>query len=296
MFKLPYSLLPLKSLRRFSHIFMGMAESVQGMFPFLKLSLRQAEVDFSVKEYLSMCIFSSLLFLVFFGSIISMILAMTGVESFLLFGIMASFAASLFVFIQQVNYPKLYSHRRVKNIEQNLLGALQNILIELNSGAPLFNILVNLSKGDYGNVSEEFSKAVKEINAGKSQIATLENMAAVNPSVFFRRAIWQLVNGMKSGADLSSVVNEIINSLSEEQVLQIQKYGSQLNPLAMFYMLVVVIAPSLGMTFLIILASFIKLSTSTTKLVFWGLYGVVIFFQIMFMGVIKSRRPNLLRA
>ena len=62
----------------------------------------------------------------------------------------------------------------------------------------------------------------------------------------------------------------------------------------MFYMLVAVIAPSLGMTFLIMLSSFIALSPEYTKIVFYGLYVAVIFFQIMFMGMIKSRRPNLL--
>ena len=168
------------------------------------------------------------------------------------------------------------------------------MLVELNSGVPLFGILVNISKADYGEVSNVFSIAIKEINAGKQQIETLEELAAINPSLFFRRAVWQIVNGMKSGADMASVVSEIIDSLSEEQLLQIQRYGSQLNPLAMFYMLTVVIAPSLGMTFLIILSSFISLSEFTLKGIFWGLLGVVIFFQIMFMGLIKSKRPNLL--
>ncbi|MBW2983801.1 type II secretion system F family protein [Candidatus Woesearchaeota archaeon] len=174
------------------------------------------------------------------------------------------------------------------------MAALQNILVQLNSGVPLFDILVNISKGDYGEISKEFSRAVKEINAGSSQVHTLEEMAATNPSLFFRRAVWQLVNGMKSGADMSRVINETINLLSEEQVLQIQRYGSQLNPLAMFYMLLVVIMPSLGTTFLIILSSFVSMPGKITKMIFWGLYAVIIFFQLMFMGVIKSKRPNLL--
>jgi len=201
---------------------------------------------------------------------------------------------SFFVFLQQLTYPKIYSGKRVKNIERNLLGALQDIMIQLNSGVPLFDIMVNISRGGYGGVSDEFSKAVKDINAGKPQVETLEEMAAVNPSLFFRRAIWQLVNGMKSGANMSNVVSEIINLMSEEQILQIQRYGSQLNPLAMFYMLAVVIIPSLGTTFMIMMSSFISLSEFATKLMFWGLYGMVIFFQILFIGVIKSKRPNLL--
>lgn len=294
MFKLPYSLLPIKVLRSAAYIFLGVGRKLQALFPFLKLHLKQAEVDFSVKEYLSMCLLSSLIFFGFFGFIFIFILGLTGVEKFLLFGLITAAVVTIFVFLQQLAYPKLYANRRVRGIERNLLAALQNILVQLNSGVPLFNILVNISKGAYGEISEEFSKVVKEINAGKPQIEALEDMAAINPSLFFRRAIWQLVNGMKSGGDMATVVNEIINLLSEEQILQIQRYGSKLNPLAMFYMLMVVIVPSLGMTFLIIISSFISLSEFATKAIFWGLYGIVIFFQIMFMGIIKSKRPNLL--
>jgi len=191
-------------------------------------------------------------------------------------------------------YPRLVTKRRIKFLEINLLPALQSMLIQLNSGVPLFDILVSISKGDYGEMSSEFSTVVREINAGKPQIDALEEIAVENPSLFFRRSIWQLVNGMKAGSDMSSVIKEIINSLSEEQILQIQKYGGQLNPLAMFYMLVAVIAPTLGMTFLIIISSFISLGETVTKIVFWSLLGFVCFFQIMFLGVIKGRRPNLL--
>lgn len=294
MFKIPYSILPIKVLKKSSSIFLGFGRSLEKNFPFLKLHLKQAEVDFSVKEYLSMCLFSGILFFVFFGFFFILILSVAGVQKPFPFGLIISIIVTLFVFLQQLTYPKIYSNKRVKDIEKNLLAALQNMLIQLNSGVPLFDILVNLSKGNYGEISKEFQKVVKKINAGTPQIETLEEMATLNPSLFFRRAIWHLVNGMKAGADMSDVIKEMVSLLAEEQILQIQKYGSQLNPLAMFYMLVVVIAPSLGMTFLIIISSFISLSETATKLVFYGLFGIVVFFQIMFIGIIKSKRPNLL--
>ena len=137
-------------------------------------------------------------------------------------------------------------------------------------------------------------KAVKEINTGKSQIEVLDELAAKNPSLFFRRAIWQIVNGMKAGSNMTSVMKSLLEALSEEQVLQIQKYGSQLSPLAMFYMLVSVIVPALGITFIIVLSSFISTSPTLTKMIFYGLYGFIVFSQIMFLGLLKSRRPNLL--
>ena len=62
----------------------------------------------------------------------------------------------------------------------------------------------------------------------------------------------------------------------------------------MFYMMGAVILPALGITFLIVLSSFIELETLLIKLLFWGLLGAVVFFQIIFSGVIKSKRPSLL--
>jgi archaeal flagellar protein FlaJ len=294
MFKIPYSLLPPKSLRKNSAVFLGVAENISSMFKFLDINLKQADIDLSTKEYLSMCLMACLVFFIFIGSLLSFILYLASVNNPFLFSIVVSLFVTFTIFLQQISYPKIFVSKRVKNIERNLLGALQNILIQLNSGIPLFNILVNISKGNYGEISKEFSRLVKDINTGRPQIEALEEMAAINPSLFFRRTIWQIANGMKSGADMSSVIQEIINLLSEEQILQIQKYGSQLNPLAMFYMLMVVIAPSLGITFLVMIVSFIALPEGIVKLVFWGLYSIVVFFQLMFAGLIKSKRPNLL--
>jgi|SRR3989344_4689380 len=294
MFRMPYSLVPVQVLEKGSPFFLGAAERSQNLFPFLKVNLRQAKFQFTPKEYLSLCYTATVLFYIFFAFLLNILLLIAGVENFILIGLFIPLVFALFVFMQQLYYPKIHASRRIKSIEQNILPALQNLLIQLNSGVPLFESLVNISKEEYGEISIEMSKVVREINAGKPQIETLEDVAAVNPSVFFRRAVWQLINGIKSGSDMTGVIGEILNLLAEEQVLQIQRYGSQLNPLAMFYMLAVVIAPSLGMTFLIILSSFLALSPGATKLIFWGLYGMVFFFQLMFIGIIKSRRPNLL--
>ena len=251
MLRLPYSIIPANKLRKFSHLFLGISGHLGDFFPFLKLSLKRAEIDIDAREYISLCMISSIIFFLFFGFIISMVFIFLGLEKFF-FGFLIAIFLSVFVFLQQVLHPKIIANKKIRDIERNLLPAMQNMLIQLNSGVPLFDILVSISKEDYGGVSEQFNKAVKEINAGTPQIDALEEIASLNPSVLFRRAIWQIVNGMKSGADMARVIKEVNNTISDEQVLQIQRYGSQLNPLAMFYMLVAVIMPSLGMTFLIL--------------------------------------------
>ncbi len=294
MIKIPFSFLPPLLLLRLSKVFLGISEFIAPMHPLLKLNLKQADIDLDVRQYISMCVSTDFFTFIFLFIASSILIQSFGSKSSILFGFIISTIFIFFIFMEQMAYPKLVANRKVKGIEKNLLSAMQNILVQLNSGIPLFDIFVNISKGEYGQVSQEFAKAVKEINAGKPQIDALEDMATVNPSILFRRTLWQLVNGMKTGADLSRVMAGSIDALGDEQVIQIQKYGGQLSPLAMFYMLIAVIIPSLGMTFLIIIASFINLSSFATKIIFWSLFSVVIFFQIMFIGIIKSRRPNLI--
>ncbi|MBI2499522.1 type II secretion system F family protein [Candidatus Woesearchaeota archaeon] len=292
--KIPFSILPIAFLGRISGIFLGVGKKIEKNFPGLKVNIEHSEYNLNPAEYASMCITASIVFFIFINILFSIFLFLIKIENAILLSVLVSIPITLFILIQQMLYPKLVAGRKIRDIERNLLSALQNILVQLNSGVPLFNVLVSISNEDYGEVSKQFALAVKKINAGISQIEVLDQIATKNPSLYFRRAIWQLVNGMKSGADVGIVIRQIISSLSEEQLIQIQRYGGQLNPLAMFYMLITVILPSLGITFLIVISSFISSSEFITKLIFWGMYVFVLFFQIMFIGIIKTRRPTLL--
>tara|TARA_Y100000310_G_C20647338_1_gene797393 strand:- start:1048 stop:1932 length:885 start_codon:yes stop_codon:yes gene_type:complete len=291
MMKIPFSILPQKDLYKFSRHFRGLAQRIESRVPFLEVHLKQAESKLNSVDYISMSIASSII-MFFVLLMISLPTIKFGASVAVPF--VVALVITIFIFMQQMAYPRLVTSRRIRLIEMNLLPALQDMHVELNSGVPLFNILVNVSKGSYGEVSEELGKAVKEINAGKSQIEALEDLAVRNPSVLFRRAIWQIVNGMKGGADIADLIKDVINNISDEQLTQIQKYGGQLSPLALFYMLIAVIAPSLGTTFVIVLSSFIALGEGTVKVVFYSILIMTIFFQLLFMGMIKSRRPSLI--
>ena len=294
MFKIPYSLMPPKILKRVSKIFYGSGEFLASFFPSLRSILAQADIPVNEREYLSMCLVSILISSLFL--FLSSLLFITGfgAERPLALSLFITLALSLFIFMQQLMYPKMLVNRKIKKVERNLIPALQNMLVQLNSGVSLFEAVNAVANSDYGGVSDEFSKVIQEINAGKSPIDALEEIAVKTPSLFFRRVTWQVVNGMKAGANTATVLESILESLTEEKIIQIQKYGSQLNPLAMFYMLVVVIMPSLGMAFLIVISSFMALSEFGIKSMFFAMYAFVVFAQIMFLGMIKSKRPNLM--
>ena len=134
--------------------------------------------------------------------------------------------------------------------------ALRTILVEIRSGVTLFDAINIVAEGDNGQVSKEFKIAVEKIETGTFQNDALEEMGENNPSLYFRRVIWQLVNGLKAGSDISVIMTALVEDLSKEKTNQVRRYGSSLKILSLLYMMLGAIIPSLGLTFLIILSTF----------------------------------------
>ncbi len=245
------------------------------------------------EEYLNIVFRSFIGSFVFLYIIFTTLFAFLKFELFYLLSLVIAATFSLFVLFRQIVYPRIYFLRKQKNIEKNLISALEDMLVQLSSGIPLFNILVNISSASYGELSGEFKKAVRKINAGIPQIEVLEELAEKNPSQFFRRTLWQISSGMKAGSDISIVIRDSIKILNEEQIIQIQNYGNKLNPLIMFYMLITIILPALAITFLTIIASMINLEKNLTIIIYIVLFVFVVLIQIMFLGAIRSARPSL---
>jgi len=291
-FKIPFTFSSIETLKKkskkFAHIFRSKKKSKLSSY------LKDSDVDLSREEYLGICLGTFFFVFIFLLIIFTSILGILKVNYFFFYGLFASFIFSFFIFFVQINYPRVYSFRKTRDIEKNLIPSLQDMLVQLESGVPIFQILANIASSDYGFVSYEFRKAVKEINSGVPQIEALEDLIKGTSSTYFKRVLWQISNGMRSGSDMSVVIKDSIDSLNKEQAIQIQTYGSKLNPLVMFYMLITVIIPSLGITFLTILSSMLGLSGSLVKLMFIAIFIFVLLIQIMFLGMIKTRRPSLL--
>ena len=290
-FKIPFTFVLLEKLKRRARPFMRIARKKGAS---QEKYLKYDEINVSMQEYRAISIRAALYTFLWVLLIVGLVLWSVGAPRFPLLAGMIALLTSWYVFITQQNYPRVFHLHRQKNIEKNLIPALQDMMVQLNSGIPLFNILVNLTGANYGELSVEFKKAVRQINAGAPQIEVLENLSEQNESPYFRRMLWQLSNGMRAGSDISIIIKESVHALNEEQLIQIQNYGNKLNPLIMFYMLSSVIMPALAVTFLTILSSMVNMPERTTYVIFIGFFLGVMFIQVMFVGIIRSLRPSLL--
>ena len=273
-FKIPFTISNMEKLKARSAYLKNIFKKKKNSR--LQNYLSSSAVAMTREEYLAIVLRSVINTFIVFLVLSSTLLFIIKASSPLLISLVIALVFALFIGVVQSVYPRVYDTRKQRNIEKNLISALNDMYVQLNSGIPLFNILVNISSSDYGELSLEFKKAIKKINAGLPEIEVLEELGENNSSMFFRRTLWQISNGMRAGSDISIIIKESIKSLNEEQLIQIQRYGNRLNPLIMFYMLVSVILPALSITFLTIISSIVGLEERTTHYMFIGVFFIVV--------------------
>jgi len=288
---IPFGFLPMSKLKRVSGSFIGVAALLERVFPNIGTELEQADLDIKPKEYLSiMALLFTIYFLLVFD--LSIFFLMPFTRDFLPISFGLAFFLSSMILLQLKLFPRIRISRKVREIEKNLVFALRAMLIQLKSGVSLYYTMKIVAEGSYGVLSREFAKMIKEVDSGIKQEAALEKMARENPSPIFRRAVWQIVNGMKGGGDIEKIIRESLKSLARKQRIGVQKYGSQLKVLSLMYMMIGIIIPALGLVFLIVLGSFPKITI--TELIFWLLLMGIIIMEFVFIGLIKSKRPTLI--
>lgn len=298
----PFAIMPLHVMKRAASPFMGIGYRISKTFPMMQIELEQAEIDAEAEEYAAIMVFNFFVYFVMFALIASFLLGrmLTNTKEVLgialpesmLIGLLVGAIVGFLIYVQMSMYPKMQIKKKVRAIESNLVYALRTMLVQIKSGVSLFDSLGLIATGKYGALSVEIKRAVDEMRAGVAQDVALQRIATNNPSPYLRKAVWQIVNGMKAGADVADVLHESVASMIREQQIEIQRYGSSLRVLSLVYLMIGVIIPALGLTFLIVLGSFPKIEI--TELTFWMLLGGVIVAEFMFLGVIKSKRPNLM--
>lgn len=175
-----------------------------------------------------------------------------------------------------------------KEISKEIVFAGRFLVIELQSGVPLYDGLKNIAK-NYQTIGAYISVIIDKVDFGTPMETALLEAIELTPSANFRKLLWQTLNSLKTGADISGALDTVIDQIVREQMIDLKEYGRKLNPLAMFYMIIAVIMPSLGITMLIVLSSFINLQISLLVLIFLALFFG--FVQFMFLAMIKQSRP-----
>ena len=283
----PFTILPAPLVLRIAKPLKGIGNFIAATFPGLRLELIQADIEVTPREYASMALVVAVSNAVIIYALLALVGAMAK-RDLLALAAVGGFGVGIASFSTVIFYPRIISVRKMRTLEDQLIPALRQLLIDLRSGVPLFQAMASVSTG-YGEVSVEFRKMVKEMNAGMSQTDVLNEASKRIASFRFRRVLWQINNALKVGSDVATALDAMVDELTRERVDEIRRYGQELNPWVMIYMIAAVVIPSLGITMLIVILSFLNIPVPKT--IFPAIWILLLGFQIFFISFVKSRRP-----
>jgi len=261
-------------------------EQISRSFPKLDSKLAQAGITDTPKKFVKKVVIVSFYYSVGINILLLfMFLKYKTLALILLFLFPISF---LFIFGFFLKLPEVKIKSRQKEIDKEIVYVGKFLLIELSSGVSLFDSLTSIAQ-NFEAAGKFFKRIVDKIRMGTPTEATLNEAIDEAPSNNLKKILWQINNSLQTGSDVASSLNLVLDQISQEQLIEIQQYGKKLNPLAMFYMMLAVIVPSLGITMLVVLSTLIKFKVNLPILL--GIAFVIGMVQLMFINIIKSSRP-----
>ncbi len=266
---------------------MGFFDGLASRHPDLKRKLIMAKIDKEPVAYIRNAWLSS------------MWVAVAITFAFFLFGQAFGWSPLMPVVIFFISFYLVYRllarvadvriHKIAKDIDREVLFAGRFLLVKLHAGRPLIAALTEASKS-YGVANKYFKEIVHEIDMGTPLEEALERASRYSPSEKFRRILFQITNALRIGVDVTNYLEAILEEISNDQLIEIQRYGKKLNSLTMFFMLFSIVIPSLGITLFITIVSMI--SANFDLIFFLMLAFFLILLQFFFITIFKSIRPT----
>jgi flagellar protein FlaJ len=294
--KIPLLLISVKTMRRIGRRFSVIGRPISKLQPKLGEILPKIGVDLPPESYafgalLSSFVYGLLIFLISYAALYTRQQSTfeTTLDPNIAFVIGIAFW--LIFLLLHLIYPSIILQKIATRESKDLLFALREVMVDVNSGIPLFDSMKNVAESNYGYTSQDFAWVVKQIESGVPEREALKNLALMTESEFMKRAVWQIVNALESGASLSTALPGIVQTLEKHIYDEIKKYSSNLNFLMLLYMLAAAAVPSLGVTFLVLLSAFgdFGVTVETVGLLVAGSALV----QIAMIGYMSSTRPEI---
>ncbi len=251
----------------------------------LKKMLRIARINKTPEEFLQQTIMISFLFsfsisFVFFA--LSKKLSLFVLFVFLFF----------FFFFYHIfkNRPLLEIKKRRQKIDRDLLFSGQYMLVKLQSGLPLFNTLIHVSK-EYNETGFFFREIVQDINLGTPIEKAMAKARDYCPSENMKKILAEVVTSLKTGADVVDTLKNTLEQISTNLLLEVKAYNKKLNSIMMFYMILGTVLPSIGIALMVIFLSFAGVNINNSILII--VVGLLVLMQLMFIAMVNNARPTI---
>ncbi len=291
--RVPFVLLSYGSMEEIGRRMSGLANVLKTFRPRLGAEFDALGIRIKPDYYRVGCFFSAMVYgLLAFGLVMALLMGahtMT-MQQKIYISFLTSFLFFLIFFSLHLYYPRMLVMNVAARSDKDLLFALREIMLSINSGIPVFYALKNVSLGSYGQVSEDFAHVVQQIESGVSEKEALRTLALHTESDYFKRVLWQMINVLETGSSMTTALPGIVDALELYAYRNIRTYTSNLNFLMLIYMLIAAALPSLGVTFLVLLSAFSGIGMTVEKILVLIIGSAI--GQIVLIGYMASSRPD----
>ncbi len=248
--------------------------------------LYKANLKTTPERYAAMMIGVSIIVAVF-AVVVMVLLRMP-----LLFVPVGGIVAFLFSLMFIRTQPKRRAKARAGEVNQLIPYALRHMATQLSSGIGLPETMTSVSQADYGTMSEEFGRVIRDMHAGMSTEEALTSMNERVDSEPLRRATRQIQRTLRTGGDLSRTLSSLADETAFEMRMKLRDYTQSLNLLTMIYMFASAVIPAMLMVVIMISAG--RGGGGITSQTAAVLYLILIPFMLMyFVMMIKRFEPRL---
>jgi pilus assembly protein TadC len=267
-----------------SRLFSRFSLRLEAYFVNIQEDLYKANIMMTSSRYVSLAVGVSAISALIFAGVFGMLFwRLAGV----LGGALSVLLIFPFFFIF-LTLTKMYPKSRVKSrsdaFSRELPFALRHMATQLASGSGLLETMRSISLSDYGVLSEEFRRAILEVERGSSVDEAYERMNLRIESPGLRKASRQIVSTLRTGGNLAKTLKVIADEVATDMRMKLKDFIQTLNTFSLMYMFIVIVAPVLVSTLLIALGIATKsfpVPLETMWLVYLTFFGISLYMAFM---------------
>lgn len=270
--------------KKFAYRFFGpLVEKQMVHFESLKPDLQKANLDVSIREWVSLSLMSTLVIFVIELPLIAFILSfVTDLEllTHIMLSLTISAALSLGIFAFFFFYPSTVAARRKRDIDYALPFATLYMATTAGSNAPpqtMFRVISEF--GEFGEISREAAKIVRNMDVfGMDVVQAIRKTIEKSPSEDFKELMWGMITTITTGGNIAEYLHERAKTYMQDYRRRLDEFSDRLSTMLEIYLTLIIV----GSIFFIVLTSIMSA---------FGIGGglieliVVLQFLVIFVGL-----------
>jgi pilus assembly protein TadC len=207
--------------------------------------LYSANMRYSARQYLALSVTGATIVFLFMLVISSLLMAMIDIP--LSLKVLAipifSLIAAIFSLVILMLVPQQKARSRGDAISIELPFALRHMATELRAGIGLYRTIQAIATAGYGALSEEFARTITEIEEGTDTKDALRHLALRTQSKALRNALMHVIRALKTGGNLSEVMNEIAEDVAFELRMKTRDFAAKMNFFGVIFIFSAIVLP-----------------------------------------------------